>query len=255
MLYGVSDFYRWISRSHGEWVLLAARAPLDTVARALIEERAETDPEDFVASARWLRQVPVRAASQGYHVTPLVAVVQLKGHPWTVAIYELFNLCDETYGSALKDAHTLSVRLDTLALTFAAEDTSGACGYHLYEGGGLVEVAEWSPDTAFFGSVRRRPPACAERVVDCLDDLSGEVGLYFPPCYGHVDRDDDCLAVDGVLALDSIERADLIDLRGHFRRYRSMTWDDLRDSFGDRLVILGTPSLCSGRPAVEDDPF
>jgi hypothetical protein len=84
---GVSDFYRWISRSHDEWVLLAARAPLDTVARALIEERAETSPEDFVASGRWLRDVLVRAARDVDHVTPLVAVVQLKGHSWTVAIY------------------------------------------------------------------------------------------------------------------------------------------------------------------------
>jgi hypothetical protein len=117
-------------------------------------------------------------------VTTLVAIVQLKGHLWTVAIYELFILSDQTYGSALKDAHTLAERLGTLALTFAAEDASWACGYHLYEGGELVEAAELSPDTAFFGSVRRRPPACAERVVDCLDELSREVGLYFPPCFG-----------------------------------------------------------------------
>jgi hypothetical protein len=252
---GVSDFYRWISRSHDEWVLLAARAPLDTVARALIEERAETSSEDFVASGRWLRDVRVCAAREGYHLTPLVAVVQLKGHSWTVAIYELFNLSDETYGSALKDAHTLSARLDTLALVFSAEDTSCACGYHLYDAGELVEVAEWSPDTAVFGSVRRRPPASVERVTDCLDELSREVGLYFPPCYGREDRDNDCLAVDGVLALDLIERADLIDLRPHFRRYRSMTLDDVRDSFGDRLVILKKPSLDSSRPEEEEDPF
>jgi hypothetical protein len=201
-----------------------------------------------------LRDVPVRAAREGYHVTPLVAAVQLKGHPWTVAIYELFNLSDEPYVSALKDAHSLSERLDTLALVFSAEDTSFACGYHLYEGGELIEVAQWSPDTALFGSARRPPPACVDRVADCLD-LSREVRLYFPPCYGRVDRDDDCLAVDGVLAPDRIERADLIDLRGHFRRYRSMTLDDLQDSFGDRLVMLRKPSFYSVEPDAEDDPF
>ena len=27
MQYGVSDFYRWISQSHGEWVLLATSRP------------------------------------------------------------------------------------------------------------------------------------------------------------------------------------------------------------------------------------
>src|SRR4051812_29549296 len=106
---------------------------------------------------------------------PLIAVVQLKGYSWTVAIYKLFNLSDECYGSALKDAHTLFERLDTLALAFSAEDTSSTCGYHLYEGGELIEAAVWSPDTAFFGSVRRPPPASAERVADCLDDLSRQV--------------------------------------------------------------------------------
>jgi hypothetical protein len=255
MQYGLSDFYRWISQCHNEWVLLAARAPLDPVARGLIEARAETSPEDFVASGRWLRDVPVRAAREGDHVTPLVALVQLKGHPWTVAIYELFNLSDEPYGSALKDALSLSEQLDTLALVFSAEDKSFACGYHLYDRGELMEVAQWSPDTALFGSARRPPPSCADRVADCLDDLSREVGLYFPPCYGRVDRDNDCLAVDGVLALDRIERADLIDLRRHFRRYRSMTLDDLRDSFGDRLVTLRKPFFDSVEPDAEDDPF
>jgi hypothetical protein len=202
-----------------------------------------------------LRDVPVRAARDGDHVTPLVTVVQLKGHPWTVAIYELFNLSDEPCGSALKDAHTLSERLDTLALVFSAEDTSFARGYHLFDEGDLIEVAQWSPDTALFGSTRRPPPACADRVADCLDDLSREVSLYFPACYGRVDRDDDCLAVDGVLALDMVERADLIDLRRHFRRYRSMTVNDLQDSFGDRLVKLRKPSFDPVELDAEADPF
>ena len=62
--------------------------------RALIEERAESNAEDFVTSVRWLRDVPVRAARERDHVTPLVTVVQLKGYSWTVAIYELLNLSD-----------------------------------------------------------------------------------------------------------------------------------------------------------------
>jgi hypothetical protein len=255
MLHGVRDFSRWMSHNHGEWVLVAACATLDNVLRVPIESRAESSPEAFLASGRWLCDVPVRAGRERDRVTSLVAVVQLRSQPWTVAMYKMFNLSLEAYGSAQKDAHALSKRLDTLALEFSAEDTSFASGYHLFEKGELVEVAEWSPDVAYFGSVRRPTPPWSGHDDRCLDGLLQAIGLCIPPCYGRDDRDDSCVAVGGNLSVHSIERADLIDLRRHFRRYRSMTLDGLQDSFRDRLVILRRPSLYSGEPDEEDDPF
>ena len=157
-----------------------------------------------------MRGVPIRPGRDGDGLSSLTPLVQLCGHAWTVALYEMFNLTLPTYYSAQADARELSDRLGTVAVEFSSEDTSGATGYQLFECGDLVEFAEWGCEVERFASKKRRPPwqYCPN---DYPDELFRDLGLYLPACYGRNDPDGPCLAVDGLSAGD-VERADLLAL-------------------------------------------
>src|SRR5262249_24745338 len=130
--------------NHWEWVILAVLAPVEVVARALIESRLRSTPDAAVAAGLWHRHVLLQPpGGVGDEVWPLTPLVQVRGHAWTGALYDTFNLTLPSYHSAQEDARRLSDRLATVALEFSSEDTSGATGYHLFECGDLVEFAEW----------------------------------------------------------------------------------------------------------------
>jgi uncharacterized protein (TIGR02996 family) len=233
---GVRDFDREMSRSHWEWVILAVLAPIDAVARALIETRAGAEPEASLASGRWLRDVPTRRGRTGDRVSSLVPVIQLKGHAWTVAMYDTFNLSMPSYLSAQVDAQRLSDRLGTMAIEFSTEDTSGATGYHLFECGELAEYAEWGAGSDCFASKRRPRLPWPEFPRDYPEELFRECGLYLPAFYAGEGRSGPCLALDAPAVAD-VGRADLLDIRGDFREGGAMTLPEIRAEFVEFHVL------------------
>jgi uncharacterized protein (TIGR02996 family) len=179
---GLDDWHQWASESHYEWVVLAVMAPIEAVARAVIEARSGTDPESALASGRWEKDVPVREPAPYEMGSGGIPLVQLKGHAWTVAMYDTFNLTMNSYYAAQDDALALSARFGTLAVEYSAEDTSGVTGYHLFECGELIEYADDEPGEGVFASKRRRPPW--PRIPRGFpDDLFRALGLYVPGFY------------------------------------------------------------------------
>jgi uncharacterized protein (TIGR02996 family) len=211
---GVADFYEWMRQCHWEWVSLAVLAPIDQVCRALVECRAGTDPDDYADQGRWRRNVRVRGLQDDDLTAGLVPVVQLKGHPWTVAFYEVFNLTMRSYRSAQADARALSDRLATLAVEFSSEDTASATGYLFFECGLPIEWNEWSGFRDSFASRKRTPPWTAFPQ-DYPEEVFAECGLYVPAIYSARDPGGPCVAL-GVGSPESVARADLIDLWPHF---------------------------------------
>jgi uncharacterized protein (TIGR02996 family) len=246
---GVLDYYRWMSNNHWEWVILAVLAPIEQVARTLVECRARSDPDSWLSSRRWLRGVPVRTGREYDPVSSLLPLVQLRGHAWTVAVYDTFNLSMGGYVSAQGDARELSDRLGTVAVEFSTEDTSGATGYHLYECGGLAEFAEWDSASGRFASRKRPRPPWTGFPRDYPDELFRECGLYIPSFYARDDRDQPCLALD-VPPPEAVERADLIDLRGSFDQRGYAALQQLRSEL-PQVHVLGD-ELEEGRPLPPD---
>jgi uncharacterized protein (TIGR02996 family) len=236
---GVVDWYEWASQSHFEFVVLAVMAPLEAIVRELIEHRMETDPDSAMASGRWDRDVRVRRGRDGDTVSPTIPFVQLKGHAWTVAVYDTFNLTMLTYNSAQLDAATLSDRLGTLALEFSSEDTSSATGYHLFDCGEFIEFAEWVGREGLYASRRRPEVPWPELPPEYPDDLFRSLGLYLPGFYSGEWRDGPCLKYGGPDASE-VERADLLDLRPTFGK---SSWGD-----GENLIEPIKPGHSFGQP-------
>jgi hypothetical protein len=182
----VSDFIEFIADwGHPEWIVLAAEAPAETVARTYAS----------LCSARksWAN-VPVCKNGKDDAIAPLSAVVQPKGSDWSV-IYRILCLPIQMadLDEANKIAKSLSAKLKTRALSFIGEDTSGAMGYRLFRGGKEAQEQEWESQT------------------DPADDDFAQLGLRIPPCYPRQDGKTICLVALHSW-LEEIERADVVDV-------------------------------------------
>jgi uncharacterized protein (TIGR02996 family) len=235
---GVLDYYEWMSHNHWEWVILAVLAPLDAVVCALVDSRKRASSADFLSSSRWFRDVPIRTGAEGDTVSSLTPLMQLCGHAWTIALYDTFNLTLPWYYSAQEDARTLSDRLGTVAVAFAAEDTSSAMGYQLFECGEMMEFAEWGPDVNRFASKKRPLPPWTEFPRDYPDELFRACGLYIPACYARNDHDRPCLVVDGPMA-GEVERCDLLELWSSFSSDEPTGCQQLEAEFPEIHVLGG----------------
>lgn len=152
---GVLEFYEWMTRSHWEWVIVTVAAPLELVTPALIESRCVSSPQRFLREGRWLPNLPVLPPQEFEPVSAFVPLVQMRGQPWTVAIYDSFHFNLPGYYSAQEDACELSRHFGTVAVEFSSEDTSSATGYHLFQCGELAESAEWEAGEGRFTSQDR----------------------------------------------------------------------------------------------------
>jgi uncharacterized protein (TIGR02996 family) len=211
---GLDDWHQWASESHYEWVVLAVMAPIEAVARAVIEARTDSPPDSAVASGLWRKGVPVRKPEPYEHGAAGIPFVQLKGHAWTVAMYDTFNLSTSSYYAAQEDAQALSALLGTLAVQYSAEDTSSATGYDLCECGELIEYAEDAPGDLSFVSKRRKIP-WPESPRGFPDDLFRALGLYIPGFYAGGPG-----VLVGVPEPDDFARADLLDIGWQSREFR-----------------------------------
>ena len=201
---GVTDFLKFMHDGQPEWSLLAVKAPIEEVS----EEFA-----DFHGANTIAKDVPRKPGAEYDDVETLVAVVQVKGNPWTIIFRSLLYVDDSHLEAVAEDAKELSARLGTRAVTFIGEDTSGANAFKLFEKGKLLEDVEWENGGDFFrfkSSLRKRPPL--ESVDDeFVDGIFRELGVYLPACYPMSERGDSWLAVEKD-SLEVVERADLIEL-------------------------------------------
>jgi len=204
---GVKDFLDFVYDTQAEWSLLAVQAPMESVAIELA---------DLHSGASWLHDVPKKPAADGDDMgLPIIAIVQVTENPWTVVFHEICTVSEEGMQAVNDEASKLSAKLKTKAISFAAEDTSGAVGYKLFDAGKIVEEAEWEDGGSFssFKSKLREQPELETVDDEFADAVFREQGIYLPICYPQADDEGAWLMVEKVSA-PVVERADLLDLRG-----------------------------------------
>ena len=204
-LLGAKDFTDMMYAGHPEWSLLAVRAPVEEVTHAFA---------DFRKAKRVLRDVPKEPSKKHDSISPLTCVVEVLGTGWSVVLRSLHYARMEELAGVADEAQTLSAQLKTKAISFVGEDTSCAVAYELYDGGQLVERAEWEPgadDFSGWGSKLRKKPRVEALDLDFADAVFRDQNIYIPICYARTDGKKTCLAVDKRSA-PAIGRADLVEI-------------------------------------------
>jgi hypothetical protein len=142
----------------------------------------------------------------------VVVVVQVRNSPWAVVYRSILYLDEAHLEAVAEEAKEFSARLNTRAIKFIGEDTSGANSYQLFEKGKSIEEAEWEAGGEFFkfkSTLRKRPEL--DKVTDeFIDAIFREEGIYIPACYPMEQEEEFSLAVEKSSA-DSIEKADIIE--------------------------------------------
>lgn len=182
------------------WYVFAVEAPLDAVTDAFTNLRK---------AKRIIHDVPVVPVKKHEAIGLLIPVVQAVGSSWVVVQRAACHVTSQLLKHFSEDAKTLSARLKTRAIAFAAEDTSGSGGYELYERGAQVERAFWG-ETSGFTSKRRETPKHDTYDTSFADEVFRELGIYLPVCLGR-DGAKASLAIDKT-ASGTVERAHLVEL-------------------------------------------
>jgi hypothetical protein len=201
---GVADFLKFMYDGQPEWAIVAVKASAEEVAEELA---------DFHGAKNVFKSVEIKRGADYDDIEQLVSVVQVKNNPWTIVFRSLLYVDEAAIEGAAEDAKELSARLNTRALSFIGEDTSGANAYKLFDKGKLLEDVEWEYGGEFFrfkSSLRKRP--ALETVEDSfVDEVFREEGIYVPCCYPRAEKAEPWLAVEKV-SEGLIERAELIEL-------------------------------------------
>ena len=189
---GVKDFQKFYYDSHPEWSVAFVHGLIEKVSGAYSEIMKAARRETDVAKKK------ISSASEFVHL------LQLKGSHWTILLHALGY-----YAEIKKEAQALSKQLNTRVYTYAAEDTSGAEGYELFENGEFIESA-FNGDEFQFESQRRSEPQFDEKTFP--DQVFADEGIYLPACYPEDDGFDIKLVLKG-LAPEDVMRADLVVLK------------------------------------------
>ncbi len=202
-LIGARDFVETVFDFQPEWSLFAVEAPIESVADAFV---------CFRNARGWMRNVAVSRETRntGFPADE-IPVVQMANSHWTVVIRSLFDLTGVEIEQVPEEAKHLSEQLETRAITFMGEDTSGAMGYELFDRGALIEKATWGCGADVFESSRRDKPAWPEDEFDIADLVFSELGIYVPFCYAEADGEQPRLVANKKI-VKHIARADLINL-------------------------------------------
>ena len=202
---GIADFLKFMHDGQPEWSLVAVKAPMDDVT----EEFADLHGAESVH-----RDVARKPTTEKYdEVAGQIAIVQVKDHCWSVIFRSLLYVNESHIEGANEDAKELSARLNTKAISFVGDDTSGSQAYKLFEKGKLLEEAEWEVggELYAFKSKLRKKPAIAAVGDEFADGFFIEQEIYLPCCYPKSEDGQPWLAVEEG-SLELIERADLIEL-------------------------------------------
>src|SRR3954469_2957054 len=131
---GVRHFLEFLYKAQPEWSLFAVKAPAEEVSEEWV---------DFRGAKAVHRAVPIKPGGEYDDVANTVAIVQVKNNPWAI-VYRSILYVDESHIEAVaEEAKEFSARLNTSAVSFIGEDTSGANSFGLFEKGKSVEEAEW----------------------------------------------------------------------------------------------------------------
>lgn len=200
---GVADFLKFMNEGQPEWAILAIKASAEEVADEL---------GDFHGVKNIFKSVEIKTGAEYDEIEQLVAVVQVKDNPWTIIFRTLLYVDEAAIEGVAEDAKELSGRLNTRAISFIGEDTSGANAYKLFEKGKLLEDVEWEAGGEFFrfkSSLRKRP--ALESVEETfVDEFFRGEGVYVPCCYPRAEKGEPWLAVEKA-SEGLVERADLIE--------------------------------------------
>jgi hypothetical protein len=201
---GAMDFLRFIREGHPEWAIIAVKAPIDEVS----EEFAEMSGSGAIH-----RDVQKAQATEFEEFEEIIAVVQARGSAWSIIVRTVFFIDEDHIESFDEEAKDISARLNTRAVFFCGENTSGMDSFKLCEKGKAIEEIEWEENgafTRFKSTLRKRPPI--ETVDDSfVDGLFRELGIYVPACYPLSHGGTASLAVDKD-SLSQVERADIIEM-------------------------------------------
>jgi ankyrin repeat protein len=202
---GVKHFLKLAIDGEPEWSLLAVQAPRDQVTDAL-SRRHET--------AKVLRDVELKKPRKNDELGRRLAVVQIKDNPWIVVLRSLHHVAESDVNAVAEDAKELSRQLKTKAISFVAEQTSGAVQFDLFESGEPLERAQWVDGGSFsvFESKRRKQPKVSEVDGTFADKTFRDLGIYLPACYPKANQRAACLCVEKASA-EHIQSADLIELK------------------------------------------
>ena len=203
---GLSDFLEFMHNGQPEWSLLAVKAPSEEVSEEWL---------DFRGAKTSHRDVPIKPGGEYGDLAQLISVVQVKNNPWAVVFRSLLYVDESHLDAVIEEAKEFSARLNTRAICFVGEDTSGANSYNLFEKGKGIEEAEWEVGGEFFKfkSTQRKRPELEKVTDEFVDELFRQEGIYVPACYPMQEDDDTWLAVQKS-STDTIERADLIEPEG-----------------------------------------
>ena len=160
-----------------------------------------------------MRGVEIKKTRKNDELARHIAVVQIKDNPWVVVLRSLFYLDRNNPSGAEDNAKALSAQLKTKAISFVAEDTSGAFQIDLFDTGKLVERAQWAEGGSFsiFESTRRKQPKIAEVDNKFINKTLSDLGIYLPACYPRGKAKNVCLCAEKQ-SLDRIEAANLLEL-------------------------------------------
>ena len=196
---------KFMSDGQPEWSLVAVKAPIDEVT----DEFAEIHGSETV-----LRDAPRKPTMEKFDdVADQIAIVHVKDNSWTIIFRSLLYVDEEQIEGANEEAKELSARLNTKAVSFVGEDTSGSQAYKLFEKGKLLEEAEWEVggELYTFKSKLRKKPAIETVGDEFAESFFAEQGIYLPCCYPKYEDGQSWLAVEKN-SIETIERADLIEL-------------------------------------------
>jgi len=202
---GITEFLKFMHDGQPEWSLLAIKAPIEEVT----DEFADIHGAETV-----LRDAPRKPTTEKYDdVADQIAIVQLKDNSWTILFRSLLYVNEEHIENANEEAKELSARLNTKAITFVGEDTSGSQSYKLFEKGKLLEEAEWEVggELYTFKSKLRKKPAIQAVGDEFANEFFSGQEIYLPCCYPKYEDGQSWLAVEKN-SIEAVERADLIDL-------------------------------------------
>jgi ankyrin repeat protein len=201
---GARHFLKLTNNGEPEWSLLAVQAPLEQVTEWLSHR---------YKNAKVLRNVELKSARKNDELARYMAIVQIKDNPWSIVLRSLYYANESDVNAAADDAKALSGELKTKAISFVANDVSGAVQFDLFESGALLERAQWTDGSfSIFESTRRKQPKVNEVDDKFADKTFRDLGIYLPACYPRGNGRTACLCVEKSSA-ERIESANLMELK------------------------------------------
>jgi ankyrin repeat protein len=200
---GAKHFLKLTNDGEPEWSLLAVKAPEEQITE-LLSHRYK--------NAKVLRNVELKSARKNDELARYMAIVKIKDNPWSVILRSLYHAEESDLNATVDDAKALSGELKTKAISFVANDTSGAVQFDLFENGALLERAQWTDGSfSIFESTRRKQPKMNEVDEKFADKTFRDLGIYLPACYPRGKQRAACLCVQKSSA-ERIESAHLMEL-------------------------------------------